>query len=224
MSVIIDHALGTSIDESSCENELSTLGTLREGLCQIAQDVKYREHAIHSKQRESRKSSSFWGFPPDQDERELQWVTCLFHWYGVSVCNFARLVGLLKNLSENTITRKTLEIREKKVCNGVKDSCDQYTKNIPELAEVLKWRHKVFAHFAITAPHKDDNIATLDVSVMSPVGFDGGRFAIGGPLSLKKINAKGERTTSNLPPWSLTQVHENLAKRYWPSFQFLSRA
>jgi hypothetical protein len=225
MSVIIDHidpALSKGLDEDCCMNEISTLYTLEVGLCQIAREVKQREEIIHSKRRESGKPSSFWGFPPDQDERELQWVTCLFHWYGVSVCNYARLVGLLKNLSENTITRKTLEIREKKVCNGVKDSCDQYTKNIPELAEVLKWRHKVFAHFAITAPHMDDNIATLDVSVMSPVGYDKGRFNVGGFRVSKtsKTDPMGKSSISSLPQWSLTEVHERLAKRYWPDFQF----
>jgi hypothetical protein len=225
MSVIIDHidpALSKGLDECCCKNELSTLNTLKVGLYLIAQEVKHREHATNSKLRESRKPSSFWGVPDDQDERELQWVTCLFHWYGVSVCNYARLVGLLKGLSEKKISRQTIESCDKKDRDRVKEFCGQYTKNVLELEDVLVWRHKVFAHFAITDPYKDDNIATLDVSVMSPIGFDDGRFKVG-LLKPTKTDSTKRIVTSLLPCWSLTQVHENLVKRYWPDFQYLAQ-
>lgn len=204
-------------------NELSTLNTLEVGLCQLAREVKQREEIIHSRRADLGKPSSFVGVPPDQDERELQWVTCLFHWYGVSVCNYARLAGLLKGFSEKKISRQTIESCDKKDRDRIKKLCGQYTTDVLELEHVLVWRHKVFAHFAITDPYNDDNIATLDVSVMSPIGFDEGRFKVG-LLSLAKADSTKASVSSSLPCWSLTQVHENLVKRYWPSFLYLEQS
>lgn len=223
MSIIIDHVLGMHLDESCCKNELSTLRTLEAGLCHIAQEVRQRELTVYSQPIKSGPPASFWGVPPDRDERELQWVTCLFHWYGVSVCNLARLAGLIKGFSEQRIFRQTIESEDKKDRRDAKENCDNYTKSISELVEVFKWRHKVFAHFAITNPRKDDNIATLDVSVMSPPGFDDGRFKVG-LFSLTKTDSTKSTVQSTLPCWSLTQVHEDLVKRYWPNFQFQSQS
>jgi len=74
----------------------------------------------------------------------------------------------------------------------------------------------VFGHFAITDPRQEDNIATLDMSVIFPVTFENGFYVVGG-LTLMKGNTSGSHT-SQLPHWSLTNVFETLTPRFWPDF------
>ncbi len=55
-------------------------------------------------------------------------VACYFHWYAVTVCNYAKLVGWLANDGDSIKAREYME---------------------RVLPQVYLWRHKVAAHFAI---------------------------------------------------------------------------
>jgi hypothetical protein len=108
----------------------------------------------------------------------------------VSVCNYARLVGWL-GLGQEPGKAATYVRR-----------------TVPA---VLAWRNKVAAHFALTDPRTDDSPADLESSTMFPVGLEDTLF-VAQPLVLSKSG----RTAKPLK-WSLTHVHEDLTRRYWPN-------
>ena len=139
----------------------------------------------------------------DQEVEFLDLTACMFHWFGVSVCNFARLVGLIRGLSRGDFTRK--DFTDPAKLNDIKVAIDGYLSSIPELADVQVWRNKVFAHFAITDPRKHDNLTTLDMSVIFPVSFNG-NYVVGG-MTMTRFGSSGSETAA-LPEWSVTQVFE----------------
>jgi hypothetical protein len=146
-------------------------------------------------------------------EDAVHLLPCFFHWYGVSLMNYARLVGFLSGLSCGAFTRHDLE--DDNTFQAVIEHCNSYVASVPELSAIKVWRDKVAGHFAITAPRKKhDNPALLDFSVMYPVGYDNGRFRVG-VMSFLRTDSAGNAHTGKLPPWSLTETHEALQGRYW---------
>ena len=131
-------------------------------------------------------------------------------------CNYARLVGFLRGSEKNLFTRDDLQTPAifNQVAGVVKASVD----SIPELEPVLLWRDQVAGHFAITALHKTDNIATLNMSVMFPVTLEDGIYHVGG-MKLTQTDATGSHT-SEIPMWSVSQVFESLVPRFWPGTTF----
>lgn len=135
-----------------------------------------------------------------------------FHWFGNSLCNYARLTGYIVARERGHVTDADLQLDPER--KKIKAACDNYVKTLPEIQKVLKWRNKVSAHFALTDPRKDDNIATLDESIIYPAGFDDGRFRTG-----TMILCKGDDSAiheSDIPRWSLTETFEVLINRFWP--------
>jgi hypothetical protein len=131
----------------------------------------------------------------------------------VSVCNFARLVGFINGLEKKLFTREDLDAKAN--FPKIKKVVDNYANSLIELEKVRVWRNKVSSHFAITDPYPDDNIATLDMSVVFPVSFDN-RYIVGG-WTMMKSNSTGPHA-SQLPRWSLTEVFESLVPRFWPNY------
>lgn len=79
--------------------------------------------------------------------------------------------------------------------------------------EVHKWRDKVAAHFAATSPFQDDNLGTLEQSIMYPVTYSYPHYYVG----MVRWSTQGE--TSDLPMWALTKTYEDLATRFWPDLK-----
>src|SRR4051794_23240516 len=199
------------IGDTEYPNEVGTLRTLHRGLWGLANSVANREFPF----LEMSKKMKFVSFGRDVDATttDIDMVACLFHWFGVSLCNFARLVGFIRGLKEGDFTRADLTDQGKTKARVVKNSVDAYVQSISELQPVLVWRDKIAAHFAITDPRKDDNIATLDMSVVFPVTYASPRYRAN-YFQLIRSNAAGVHTSA-LPEWSVTEVYEQLAPRYW---------
>jgi hypothetical protein len=139
-----------------------------------------------------------------------------FHWFGNSICNYCRLAGYVVARETGTLT--DTDIQPEPARKKIKAACDGYVKTLEGFAEVLRWRNKVSAHFALTDPRNEDNIATLEASIVYPVGFDAGRFRTGTMISFKGY---GQVThESDIPNWSVTEVFETLASRFWPDVVF----
>ena len=205
---LIDHIEGIEVDESIGHNELTTLSFLSTGLAMLAHQVDLMETPVREDERARRKSIEFFGFgllPPEQESL----LPCLFHWYGTSVCNYARLVGFLSGLASGAYSRD--QVSNPSFHAKVREHCSAYVDSVPELQPIKVWRNKVFAHFAITDPRKDDNPAMLDASAMSPLSYFGNRLRVGGVT----IGSSGGQV--ELPQWSVTEAHEALAPRFWPS-------
>ena len=210
-STTLDTVARVTIDASEHFNEVRTLQMLSAGLMRIADDLRRRESAWEQANG-GKVNLHVYGLDIDGTKGNLDLIACLFHWFGVSLVNYARLVGFIKALSNKDFTRSDLNdpAEFKKITLIV----DTYVKAVTELDAVLRWRNKVGAHFAITAPYKDDNVATLDMSVMFPVTFTNGRYRVG-ELTLTRSNSMGSHS-SEIPCWSVTEVFESLIPRYWP--------
>ena len=217
MTVTIDYISKCQIDPAVCGNELVTLRYLSVGLHYLYSNVMFVEKPIRERDEKDGVRSMSFGNDPSLPKGAVDLLPCFFHWYGVSLMNYARLVGFLSGLSSGTLTRKHLD--DKSRFDAVREYCDSYVDSIPELSAVKVWRDKVAAHFAITAPRKkQDNPTSLDFSVMYPVGYDNGRFRVG-IMHLVRTDSAGNAHIGELPVWLLTEVHEALQRRYWKTVQ-----
>ncbi len=204
---VIYYVSGVRIDDALGLNELTTLSCLSSGLSALRQQVSLAEAPIIKHEEENQKRVFFFGFGLlSQEQEEL--VPCYFHWFGTSVCNYARLVGFLSGLAQGVFTRE--QAADPAFHAKVRTHCSNYVDSIPELAPIKVWRNKVFAHFAATDPRPGDNAALLDTSVMSPITFMNGRLRVGGLIQ----GSSGAE--ADLPNWSVTESYEALSRRYWP--------
>ena len=194
--VTLDAIAGISVDPNNHFNECRTLQMLSTGLMSLADNLKRRE-AAWEQQTGGKVKFHAYGLDINGTKGNLDLIACFFHWFGVSICNFVRLVGFIRGLSANEFTRADLSDAAK--FQAVKSSVDGYVGGVIELSNVLMWRNKVGAHFAITAPHKSDNLSTLDMSVMFPVTFTDGQYRVG-ELTLTRKNSTGTHT-SEIPCW-----------------------
>ncbi len=201
-TVILDH-LGKlelpSEQSDAYHNELQTLNYLANGLnflylntCKFEREFS---HWLEAKDGGKRKTLfahlvTAPGIPQDL-------ISCFFHWYAVSCCNYTWLVGWIGRDS------RILSVEP-----------DNYARQV--IPEILTWRHKVAAHFAKIKPSKKDSTATRDASVLYPVGFSEGRFEAS-PFEIEYTKNDTITSSSQIPSWKLTEIHEGLAKRYWPS-------
>lgn len=211
----IDYVQALDVDEQDAVNEIGTLTCLASGLAVLAHQVAVLEAPIQAYEQAHRKRVRFTGFDVELPDGTIlpsgseQLLPCYFHWFGTSVCNLARLVGFLSGVASGAYERKATEDREQ--WQVIARHCGTYVDSIPELTTIKLWRNKVFAHFAITDPRKNDNPGLLDVSAMSPVTYIDGRFRVGGMFH----HIRGADV--DMPQWSVTEAFEQLAPRFWPS-------
>jgi hypothetical protein len=144
-------------------------------------------------------------------------IALYFQWFGVTLSNYVRLVGFIRGLHRGEIKRA--DLRDKTTFKAIKSVVDDYVNSVSEISNVLVWRNKVGAHPAITYPHKDDNIATLDMSVMHPVSLSNARYHVG---EFELVRQEGVEHVSQFPQWSLTQIFESLIPRFWPELKVVS--
>ena len=214
--ILIDEKEKIAVRRGDFPNEISTLATLVHGLKQLYALVKQRENDFEQAGGNKIVGFSFGSTTPEESFLNTS-IACYFHWFGTSLCNYVRLSGYVRGMTIGEFTRA--DLTSGSGGTNVKKAIDKYVKSVDEIAEVLVWRNKVFGHFAITDP-RNDNIATLDMSVISPVTLEE-RYCVGGLTMLRK-NSSGSHT-SGLPRWSLTGVFESLEPRYWPGLSFAPR-
>jgi hypothetical protein len=205
--VVIDHIAGLTIDERDGINELITLSCLTSGLDHLNSQIAAYEGPIRDFESSNRKKVNFFGFGFELLPEEAEnLIPCLFHWYGVSVINYARLVGFAGGIGSGALSRDMLG--EPKGKRKIKDYCSNYVENIEQLSAVRLWRNKVYAHIAATDPRGTDTAALLAMSTMSPISYFDHRFR----TSNMTIMALGGEAT--MPSWSLTEVHLHVRQRY----------
>ncbi len=124
-------------------------------------------------------------------------LTCSFHWYAISACNYVRTVGAIAYRQD-----------PKKRPNP-----SRYVEKV--IPEVLAFRNKVAAHFAWSTTNNRDNDAERLVSIMPQLAFTNDSFHVAA-LSCTLRKAGKESTSETIQAWSICKVHEELQKRYWP--------
>ena len=179
-------------DEATKQNEYAAeaLARLADGLFWINEDVRRIEKYTTTKAR--KKNVQIASAGGILENTPLGRISCQFQWYAVSAYNYAQLVGWL--------------------VYGDKVQAKAYVNRV--MPNIAKYRNKVAAHFAITDPRKDDNVATLSASVMTYIVYAKDRF-YAGSVSPQTIEGK-EIEQSNIPTWSLTIAHQQLSERFWP--------
>lgn len=126
-------------------------------------------------------------------------ITCAFHWYAVSACQYVRTIGAIAYLNDNSRPKPT-----------------EYARSV--IPEVVSFRDKVAAHFAWTTKHQEDNDAERMASRLPPLVFVNDSFHVGSMNVTTRCG--GKRTTSDaIQPWSISEVHRRLCARYWPEFR-----
>lgn len=194
--MIIDYCENIDLPQDVVEahpNELSAIGYLTQGLRFLYRQVNGIEERVRELVGPDMQTV-FVGRPPPFEWIPLGLVACSFHWYAVSACNLTGLIGWLANNEDSS-------------------KATAYVKKL--IPEVGLWRNKIAAHFARTAPRAEDSFADLVASVMVPVGFDDDAFYTQ-PFSLTLGGVGEPSTTRRDMRWSLTHVHRQLCKRYWP--------
>lgn len=204
---IIDSVEGISLNVDAYMNEFSTLQTLTRGILHLANQV----HAFE-RDRKPKEGTSHWVFGASKEELpEVELVTCHFHWFATTVCNYARLVGLLRVLASGIHCREDLTTKQ----DDVNASINDYVGAVTEIAALVQWRNRIAAHFAITAPRKKDNdIASLEYTITHPVTLHDGIYYVG-EIGIHR-SSSGKVYKGELPVWSLTEVFGSLIPRYWP--------
>ncbi len=136
------------------------------------------------------------GNDPETVDVPKQLLTCSFHWYAISACQYVRTIG--------AIAYKQDDSRPKPL---------KYVQAV--IPEVLAFRDKVAAHFAWSTKHSQDNDAERLASIMPPLTFIDDSWQVGAMQTGISQNGKVS-TSAALKPWSISQIHLSLVKRYWP--------
>ncbi|HEX2764833.1 MAG TPA: hypothetical protein VHM92_13450 [Allosphingosinicella sp.] len=216
--VLADRVAGFEVTSREFHNEITSLRTLFGGLGFLAFQLERLEELA----RASPYGDVIVGFFSDLvgdtglPEGSNELVPCFYHWYGVTVVNFVRKVGLLHGISEGALPTPPFTGRNE--LRIVKDYCGRYVKSATEIAPALKWRNKVFAHFASTDPIGDDYEALLQQVAFYPVSYKMGKLTVGswqfvtGPPG--PDGGLPEGRASGLPEWAMTDLHASFVRRY----------
>jgi hypothetical protein len=123
-------------------------------------------------------------------------LTCAFHWYAISACQYVRTVGAIAWRHDSARPKPP-----------------DYAKAV--IPEVIAFRDKVAAHFAWCTANKKDNPAERFASIIPPLGFQHDSFHVG--VWAIHLRQGGQvNNSTGIQPWSLCKVHERLRQRYWP--------
>jgi hypothetical protein len=123
-------------------------------------------------------------------------LTCAFHWYAISACQYVRTVGAIAYRQDPT-----------------RPLPREYAETV--IPEVLAFRDKVAAHFAWSTGNKRDNDAERLASILPSLTFMNDSFHMGS-MTVTVRRSGNTSTSEEIKPWSLCRVHEELRKRYWP--------
>ena len=133
-----------------------------------------------------------------------------FNWFSISIINYVRLIGFIDIVNKNNFTRE--DIIKKENHQIIKTYCREYIKKV--IPDIYTYRNKLAAHHSLTDPFKDDNIATLESSVLNTIVYNYPYIEAGLDWN-SRINVEDEMTKTKIKKWSLTKTYDNLTARYW---------
>lgn len=197
--ITLDHIDNIILDISNPPiSNLHALNFMPQGLFSLAVTVKVEEGKRIKRDGPAKTFEMFGHIPLI--------IPCTFHWFSTSLVNYIRLIGIVDLLNKEKWKSEDISNPDNK--QTIKGHCTDYVKKI--IPDIYIWRNKVSAHFAVTDPFSNDNLGTLEASVMNSIVYHTPYFKAGAA----KWNTKGE--TSQLLSWSITETYENLTDRYWP--------
>lgn len=159
-STILDHIDGIKVMGdvfSEPANEYWALLWLREGLRFLNCQVAKCEDSVRQRYNSSQIKIFCYGNDPLLRDIPKTLLTCAFHWYAISACQYVRTVGMI-------------------AYKEISDVKGYIEKVIPE---VLSFRDKVAAHFAWTKSDSRDNKAERMISIMPQITLQDDSFFVG---------------------------------------------
>jgi hypothetical protein len=176
-------------------NEYWALVCLYQGMEFLYKQARHCDVTVRQRIDPSIRFDGF-GNVPLFDDIPKPLLTCAFHWYAISACNYVRTVGAIAHRQDSS-----------------RPSPREYAKAV--IPEVVAFRDKVAAHFAWSTENSRDTEADRLASILPPLSFTIDSFYVGGlQISLRR---SGKSSTSDaIEPWSLCKVHDALRIRYWP--------
>ena len=200
--VVLDYIKGIELDrENPPLNNLHALNYLPSGIFTLVDQVGAKENEILRRPKHKVPSFSLI-FNRGHGENI---TVCCFHWFAISIINYVRLIGLIDIMNKNNWKVSDIAKNREKISKY----CTEYVREV--IPAILLWRNKVAGHFAITNPRKEDNLATLEMSIMHPLTYLYPHYEV----SAGKLSTEGE--TGEIPQWSLIKEFEKLIPRYWPN-------
>jgi hypothetical protein len=200
MKKIIDYKNNIEIDF-----ENSPVNNIQHVLQYTADGIVFLVNIV--KNEEDKKANTLLGeavFHGLSNNESTRLLANYFNWFAISVVNYIRLVGLLDIMVKNNWGTKDINSNSEEI----RSHCNKYLKEVAP--EIYNWRNKIAAHFAITDP-KNDNVGTLEFSVLNPISFRKPHYYVG---TLQFIASE---ESSSMQEWSLVDIFENrLIPRYWP--------
>lgn len=197
---ILDHIDGIKVPGNVFKeprNEYWALIYLRDGLDFLYRQVSHFDTIVSQQLEYSPGSQHILGNHLALSNIPKSLLTCAFHWYAISAFQYVRTVGAIVYRQDNT-----------------RLPSEKYVKQV--IPEVLTFRDKVAAHFAWATKHSQDNDAERRASIIPQLGLVNGSLGMC-PFQVS-VNRGGAASSSiNLKPWSLSEVHERLRQRYWPT-------
>lgn len=196
-STILDHIDKISVPGdvfTEPANEYWALLCLREGLSFLNHQVAKCEDIVKQQYPPSQIKLACFGNHPLLECIPQTLITCAFHWYAISACQYVRTVGMIAYKKNSCVN-------------------DYISRVIPE---ILSFRDKVAAHFAWTKSDSRDNKAERMISIMPQLTFQDDSFFVASWMLTSK-SSKETTNSETIKPWSITKMHECLCNRYWPT-------
>src|SRR5262249_48641402 len=139
---------------SEAPNEYGALLYLRAGLIFLARQASKCDQLARERLNPTGTAEVLsFGNSPRLRDIPLGLLSCCFHWYAVSACQYVRTVGAIAYQLDPTRPRPRA-----------------YVERV--IPEVLSFRNKVAAHFAWTSTDERDNEAERAMSVIPAVTFE----------------------------------------------------
>ena len=99
--LVVDHMKPVSIDATLAPNEILTLECLRLEIFALANQVALFEKPLQEQDDKMGVRRFIFRSSSENQRSDLKLIACYFHWFGNSMCNYARLIGYLDGLSLN---------------------------------------------------------------------------------------------------------------------------
>jgi|GEM_PF-1134774 hypothetical protein len=200
-STLLDHIKGIQVPGKVFErpaNEYWALVCWQEGMEYFANQVtKFDQIAMVKMNPGGDLAVHALGNAPGLEGLPKGLLTCAFHWYAISACQYVRTVGAIAYDLDNSLPLP-----------------HEYVKEV--IPDVLAFKDKIAAHLAGMTRNGKDNEAERMMSLMPPLGFIDDSLSVN-PFVASKRSGGTVSDSSKLRPWSLTKVHEQMRLRYWPN-------
>lgn len=204
--IILDHVDNITFKSDSFPiKNMHALDYTRQGLYELALLVRERENDMNTRIGHYIQYMAAMG----GDSNKLM---NYFNWFSISIINYTRLIGFIDIVNKRQFTRE--KITQKENHKIIKKYCKDYIEKV--IPDIYVYRNKLSAHHSLTDPLVDDNIATLETSVLNSIVYRNPYLETAGiNLKLKLLPSDTEYQTTAIKPWQLTKVYDDLTMRYW---------